>query len=777
MSLLNIAKTMPQNKDSKKTLRILFDEEKYDYIYIPRIQRDYAQGRNDEEAKMIRENILDDVSTCNPLSWGIVFGVSEDKDFEDGSRKKCFVPIDGQQRLTTLFLLNLYGAKRHKINFNYLSNFNYETRNASKDFIEALVSNWDGENNESSLKKHIINQGWFINYWSLDPTVDAILNTLSSIDMRFSNHPEIFYNLDRISFEFLDLKSLDLNETLYLKMNSRGRKLSQFDKIKSEIDKILSINEVPVTECNFELYDDSHLKSLESFSDKWKYCIDRKWSDLFWNKDTHNFDIAFLAFLVNYLIPCAGEKYAYIDNLLKIDFSDGESFLPWKYLSAYLNQGENARMFLKNISNILNKIIFNAGKTQVVPELLAIPNTYPTRAMQFGLLCYAGNDYTSKEFEEWRRFVYNYSINTVEDRDTFFAFSKRIIEEFSERSTYILSYLSEQYSPEKFEREQLNEEYFKASCLLREDDLAQAIREAEKHPMLNGRIRPLIADKDHYDENSFLAIWNNFIIWFGMDGGNLRFEENSQSSLAQRVTFATAFTKNLTQMNQLFHEVKCLDFAGNTLKEKLKMQRFEPVFRRCLLTEDLNDIDELHWENPDEIEGIQTKRALLQNGVIEGILKYKGGDQLRFRWYHNCSCFYPTNGRNNDWRIGFDRINNDPGWTRNRNHVLNYLQSKGYEIKETRVSKDESVALWWGSDIEFINQKYPEISLMWDVFYNVGIIRKSSRTWIKRRDKKEGQSENYLFCSVGKTAECIESELSSLICEFVENNSTAQITK
>lgn len=110
---------MPQNKDSKKTLRILFDEEKYDYIYIPRIQRDYAQGRNDEEAKMIRENILDDVSTCNPLSWGIVFGVSEDKDFEDGSRKKCFVPIDGQQRLTTLFLLNLYGAKRHKINFNY----------------------------------------------------------------------------------------------------------------------------------------------------------------------------------------------------------------------------------------------------------------------------------------------------------------------------------------------------------------------------------------------------------------------------------------------------------------------------------------------------------------------------------------------------------------------------------------------------------------------------------------------------------------------------------
>ena len=38
---------MGQN-DSRKTLQALFEEEKYDYIYIPRIQRDYAQGRIDK---------------------------------------------------------------------------------------------------------------------------------------------------------------------------------------------------------------------------------------------------------------------------------------------------------------------------------------------------------------------------------------------------------------------------------------------------------------------------------------------------------------------------------------------------------------------------------------------------------------------------------------------------------------------------------------------------------------------------------------------------------
>ena len=98
---------MAQN-DSRKTLQILFEEEKYEYIYIPRIQRDYAQGRIDSEATVIRDSILDDVASRKPLSWGIIFGVSEERDLEDGSKKKCFIPIDGQQRLTTLYLLALY---------------------------------------------------------------------------------------------------------------------------------------------------------------------------------------------------------------------------------------------------------------------------------------------------------------------------------------------------------------------------------------------------------------------------------------------------------------------------------------------------------------------------------------------------------------------------------------------------------------------------------------------------------------------------------------------
>ena len=100
-------------------------------------------------------------------------------------------------------------------------------------------------------------------------------------------------------------------------MNSRGKKLSQFDKIKSELDKILPDVLVDF-DYGFNLYEedkDSHLKTLSSFAEKWRYCIDREWSNLFGDKNTHNFDIPFLAFLSNWLIVCAGEKYVHIDNL------------------------------------------------------------------------------------------------------------------------------------------------------------------------------------------------------------------------------------------------------------------------------------------------------------------------------------------------------------------------------------------------------------------------------------------------------------------------------
>jgi len=79
-------------------------------IEIPLIQRDYAQGRINENVNRIRERFLD--TLCKALLPG---ATAVDLDFVFGDvvvgtdvNQGKFYPLDGQQRLTTLFLLHCY---------------------------------------------------------------------------------------------------------------------------------------------------------------------------------------------------------------------------------------------------------------------------------------------------------------------------------------------------------------------------------------------------------------------------------------------------------------------------------------------------------------------------------------------------------------------------------------------------------------------------------------------------------------------------------------------
>jgi uncharacterized protein with ParB-like and HNH nuclease domain len=71
-------------------------------ILIPVIQRDYAQGRIDAKATEIRNNFLSAIidnlisNESAPLLLDFIYGSTADDN--------TFTPLDGQQRLTTLFL-------------------------------------------------------------------------------------------------------------------------------------------------------------------------------------------------------------------------------------------------------------------------------------------------------------------------------------------------------------------------------------------------------------------------------------------------------------------------------------------------------------------------------------------------------------------------------------------------------------------------------------------------------------------------------------------------
>src|SRR5213080_1183498 len=111
-------------------------------IEIPLIQRDYAQGREPE--KDVRDEFLKALhaalslpagDTKLPLNLDFIYGSMEGQD------KRCFLPLDGQQRLTTLFLMHWYLAWRDRQVADFQERFLNDQR--SRLFYEVRPSSHD----------------------------------------------------------------------------------------------------------------------------------------------------------------------------------------------------------------------------------------------------------------------------------------------------------------------------------------------------------------------------------------------------------------------------------------------------------------------------------------------------------------------------------------------------------------------------------------------------------------------------------------------------------
>ncbi len=128
-------------------------------IEIPIIQRDYAQGRKNEEVQRIRERFLDALFQSLTIKRHITL----DFIYGDVSKEGVLTPLDGQQRLTTLFILHWYIAKKENIevkDFEFLNHFSYATRFSSRDFCQELVK-YLPDFGEEILSESIKDQAWY----------------------------------------------------------------------------------------------------------------------------------------------------------------------------------------------------------------------------------------------------------------------------------------------------------------------------------------------------------------------------------------------------------------------------------------------------------------------------------------------------------------------------------------------------------------------------------------------------------------------------------------
>ena len=95
--------------------------------------------------------------------------------------------------------------------------------------------------------------------------------------------------LNNVTFYFFDLESNGLSENLYLKMNSRGKPLTAFENLKAKMEKVLP--EDDKIKDKYKCFPECDASLEDSFKAKWKYFMDRNWTEAFWDKEhPENYD-------------------------------------------------------------------------------------------------------------------------------------------------------------------------------------------------------------------------------------------------------------------------------------------------------------------------------------------------------------------------------------------------------------------------------------------------------------------------------------------------------
>ena len=273
--------------------------EAYPKIEIPIIQRNYVQG-NDKTIRCHFVNYLVNALTQqSPVELDFVYGAErQDTQLTDNCAPqvgRVLIPLDGQQRLTTLWLLHGYLLALEQVNNNpeqlspeereaqcqLLARFVYETRQSAKDFcgywLQEVTQRACQELVETP-SKYLRNCAWFDPEWEKEGTVTAMLGMLDEVASKRKELQEVPYGRisECIRFYYLHIGKFGLSNELYIRMNARGEQLTSFEHFKSSFYKVIQEHQ-----------------SLSTIKEKMEY----DWVDALWQyrpKDTHVTDHPFM---------------------------------------------------------------------------------------------------------------------------------------------------------------------------------------------------------------------------------------------------------------------------------------------------------------------------------------------------------------------------------------------------------------------------------------------------------------------------------------------------
>ena len=529
-------------------------------IEIPIIQRDYAQGRLGKE--YLRNNFLVNLKQAldhqlpePALKLDFVYG-SED----EGKLS----PLDGQQRLTTLWLLHWYVAlmagKLEEASVR-LRNFTYETRISSREFCRNLCipQNFDEYDGRTGIVDFITSRTWFYSSWKQDPTIQSMLRMIGGTKINNKQGNDIIDGLEELfdankeSFEsywkaltsenapivfyYLHLKDFKLTDDLYIKMNARGKQLTSFENFKADL--IGYIEEKAKEDDAWGRF----LNTEKGIPIK----LDTEWTDVFWknldriwkNLDSNGeIDRIFFAFLNRYFLNCAiiyneakdtSKEWKLYgtesdDSSLRYDngFSIYASILSKpEVLDNLSSLFEHLAEVKENVCTYLPKWFKKFDFIPKYTENTISTLTQTQRVVFFGVCRYleSCSAFNERRFRRWMRVVCNLTENTTINTVDAMIARLKLIDELSKHMEDIYEYLASEVLEiqSKASPEQLAEEIAKAKQILKpqkaqlperptdwsddkEWNWESAIIEAEGFAFFNGAIKFLFKDANSGDD-------------------------------------------------------------------------------------------------------------------------------------------------------------------------------------------------------------------------------------------------------------------------------------
>lgn len=221
-------------------------------IIIPDLQRDYCWGDNayvNSSDKKPRELVSDFVknifelyneSRKSRITLGLIYGYEQ----PHNHIQIC----DGQQRLTTLFLLlgyintkvngkfNNYIISEKEMKDDYEPHLQYAIRESTLYFLSDLSRMAFVERKTKIFD--IRSSNWYFNEYDQDASIQSMIAALSTIENYFSNHTDLDFEdfgefvLKNLYVLYYDMGNRYRGEETYVVINTTGEPLSATENIK-----------------------------------------------------------------------------------------------------------------------------------------------------------------------------------------------------------------------------------------------------------------------------------------------------------------------------------------------------------------------------------------------------------------------------------------------------------------------------------------------------------------------------------------------------------------